>query len=66
MADADPFGMANGFSVSFLGGDVFMAEVGRLSCQMQLKEKAEGMKHHHGVLWPRLLLEHRQRTERRY
>lgn len=49
--DTDPFGMANGFSVSFLGDDVFKGEVGRCPAkaarEVQLRAKAEGTKPHH-------------------
>lgn len=68
--DTDPFGMANGFSLSFLGDDVFMEEVGRCPAkgarEVQIWAKAEGTKPHHCILWPWLLLEYRQCTERRY
>lgn len=54
--DPDPSGMASGFSVSFLRGDVFMEEVVRHPVkgarEVELETKAEGTKHQHCVLWP--------------
>lgn len=68
--DPDPSGMASGFSVSFLRGDVFMEEVVRHPAkgarEVELETKAEGTKHQHCVLWPRLLIEYGQCRERRY
>lgn len=54
--DTGPFGMANGFSLSFLRDDVFKVEVGRSPAkgarEVQLRSKAGGTKPHHCVPWP--------------
>lgn len=53
-----PSGMTNGFSVSFLNGDVFMKAAGRCTAKGAGEVKLKAAKCRHRILWSQLLIEH--------